>query len=48
MSKRIILMERKIEQAKRAGKSAGVVRPSNLKRVSLVKLFEYEESKKQR
>ena len=40
MSKRIRLMKRKIEQAVKAGRDPMCVMPNNLKRKSLLKLFE--------
>ena len=39
MSRRVNLMKRKIEQAKRVGKDPSVVMPKGLKRKSLLKLF---------
>lgn len=45
MSKRKVLMRRKIGQALRAGRSADVVRPKMLSRRSLVKIFEAHEKK---
>lgn len=40
MSKRKILMKRRINQAVRAGRTPDVVIPKNMKRASLKKLFD--------
>jgi len=43
MSRRKLLMRRKITEAVRAGHAASVVMPKNLKRKSLKRLFEAAE-----
>lgn len=43
MSRRIILMERKIEQAKKKGIDPTVLIPKNCKRNSILKLFKQKE-----